>query len=239
MKAAELSRAIELVVLDLAGTTVSDGGLVEEAFARVWAETELLKPSATEQEVRDFAVQTMGQSKIAVLTSLTGNPETAAAANLAFEQSYAALIGDGQLAEIPGAEAAIRELKSLGLKIVFTTGFSPETRDTVLEGLGWSALADAALSPSDAGGRGRPFPDLNLTALLRTGITGVQNMAVVGDTMSDALSGYRAGAAIRAGVLTGAHDREQLLDAGASHVLDSVAELPKLISDYNESQGDK
>lgn len=83
-------------------------------------------------------------------------------------------------------------------------------------------LIDLTLVPADAG-RDRPHPDLPLTALLRTGARCVQAMAVVGDTASDVECGLRAGAGISAGVLTGAHDREQLTAAGATHVFDDVA----------------
>ena len=76
-----------------------------------------------------------------------------------------------------------------------------------------------------SGGRGRPYPDMILTCVLRLGIDDVRAVAVAGDTESDIRSGLAAGASIVAGVLTGAHDRDRLLAAGATHVLDSVAEL--------------
>ena len=125
---------------------------------------------------------------------------------------------------IDGAEDAIRELRAVGLKVALTTGFSPDTRDAVLDALGWRGIADAALSPADAG-RGRPFPDMILTAALRLGVTDVRDIAAAGDTTSDVLAGLRAGARISAGVLTGTH-REF---PGATHVVGSVAEIPALV----------
>lgn len=83
---------------------------------------------------------------------------------------------------------------------------------------------DLALSPVDAG-RGRPAPDLVLTALLRTGASAVQAVAVAGDTVSDVESGRRAGAGFVAGILTGAHDRAALSGAGADAVLSDVTAL--------------
>ncbi len=84
------------------------------------------------------------------------------------------------------------------------------------------------LAPADAG-RGRPYPDLVLTALLRAEVDDVRRVAVVGDTASDITSGLRAGAAIVAGTLTGAHNAQTLREAGATHILDTVAELPDLL----------
>jgi len=59
----------------------------------------------------------------------------------------------------------------------------------------------------------------------------VTNVAVAGDTAYDMTTGIRAGAGIVAGVLTGAHGKQQLDAAGATHVLESVRELPGLLLD--------
>jgi phosphonatase-like hydrolase len=129
---------------------------------------------------------------------------------------------------IKGAEETIRTLRGQGRKVAFTTGFGRETQDAILTALGWEHLADLALTPADAG-RGRPFPDLVLAAVLRTQASDVRKVAVVGDTPSDVLTGLRAGASIVAGVLTGAGTRRELETAGATHVLDSVADLPDIL----------
>ena len=92
--------------------------------------------------------------------------------------------------------------------------------------------------PAADAGRGRPHPDLPLTALLRTETTSVDAMIVVGDTASDMQSGCRAGAGLVVGVLTGAHDEEQLTDAGAEEVLDSIVELPELLGLFAEDDDD-
>ncbi|MCC6855809.1 MAG: HAD-IA family hydrolase, partial [Microbacteriaceae bacterium] len=143
--------------------------------------------------------------------------------------AFRALIEEGRCEPIPGAEDAIRSLKSKGLAIAFTTGFSHATADAIIESLGWVGLADVVLTPDDAG-RGRPDPDLPLTALLRTGTSSVAAMVVVGDTESDAASGRAAGAGLVVGVLTGGRDEERLREAGADLVLASVAELPAALA---------
>jgi phosphoglycolate phosphatase-like HAD superfamily hydrolase len=84
------------------------------------------------------------------------------------------------------------------------------------------------LSPADAG-RGRPWPDLPLTALLRLGGGAVSELAVAGDTASDVESGLRASAGLVAGVLTGAASRDELERAGAPVILETIAELPALL----------
>jgi phosphoglycolate phosphatase len=115
--------------------------------------------------------------------------------------------------------------------VCLSTGFSPATRDAIIAALGWEALADLVLSPADAG-RGRPWPDMPLAALLRLGGGSVRELAVAGDTPSDVESGLRAGAGLVAGVLTGTGTASELAavpDAtglpGHPLILDSVAGL--------------
>ncbi|WP_157000747.1 phosphonatase-like hydrolase [Agromyces laixinhei] len=219
---------IELIVLDMAGTTVADGGVVERAFALAAERSGIVTGDDLEAAL-EYVRATMGRSKIEVFRVLAGADEDAAQrANLAFEGAYAELIASEGVAEIAGAADVIRELRGAGASVVLTTGFSPETRTAIIDALGWNDLADALLSPADAG-RGRPHPDLPLAALLRTGATAVDAMVVVGDTVSDVESGVNAGAGFVVGVLSGAHERDVLEAAGADAVIDSIAELPALL----------
>ena len=226
------SDRIELVVLDMAGTTVADGGLVEQAFAA--AATRLgVQPGTADFDTKlDYVRRTMGESKISVFRHLFGDEELAQRANTAFEEAYGELVDGGRIAEIPGARAAIEKLAAEGRTVVLTTGFARVTQDAILAALGWQDLVPLTLCPADAGGRGRPYPDMVLAAFLRTGaVAGVRDVAVLGDTSYDMLSGVRAGAGLVGGVLTGAHGRADLLAHGATHVLDSVAELPALLGE--------
>ncbi|MFJ7774966.1 phosphonatase-like hydrolase [Streptomyces yangpuensis] len=227
-----------LVVLDMAGTTVADGGLVERAFERA-AERLGVRPGTPDHaEKLRYVLATMGESKISVFRHLFGTEERARRANSAFEEAYGELVDGGLVSEVPGARAAIEELRADGRTVVLTTGFARVTQDAILDALGWQDLADLTLCPADAGGRGRPHPDMVLTAFLRTGAAAdvrderdVRDVVVVGDTAYDMLSGRRAGAGTVAGVLTGAHDRATLTRHGATHVLGSVAELPRLLAE--------
>jgi phosphoglycolate phosphatase len=221
---------IRLVVLDMAGTTVADGGLVERAFARAAAELGVEPGSADHAEKLDYVRATMGESKISVFRHLFGEESLAQRANSAFEKAYGELVDGGLIAPVAGAREAIEELAQDGRTVVLTTGFARVTQDAILDALGWRELVPLTLCPADAGGRGRPYPDMVLQAFLRTrAAEGVRQIAVVGDTSYDMLSGVRAGAGVVAGVLTGAHGEEALRAAGATRVLASVAELPRLL----------
>ncbi|MBY6385190.1 phosphonatase-like hydrolase [Rhodococcus erythropolis] len=220
---------ITLAVLDMAGTTVADDGLVLRAFAAA-AEAGGLPAEGPEADAaRQYVLDTMGQSKIVVFRAIFGDEDRAQAANAAFETTYDSLIDQGLAEPIPGAEKAITTLREAGIKVALTTGFSRSTQDKLLVALGWETLADLTLSPAEAG-RGRPYPDLILTALLKLSIDDVHQIAVLGDTSNDVLSGIRSGASIVAGTLTGAHDEQQLRDAGATHIVTSVTEFAELLT---------
>ncbi|MCX5125961.1 phosphonatase-like hydrolase [Streptomyces sp. NBC_00347] len=226
-----------LIVLDMAGTTVADGGLVERAFERA-AERLGVEPGSTDHAAKlQYVRDTMGESKISVFRHLFGTEELAQRANSAFEQAYGELVDGGLIAPIPGAREAVEKLRADGRTVVLTTGFARVTQDAILDALGWQGLADLTLCPADAGGRGRPYPDMVLAAFLRTGaVADVRDTVVAGDTAYDMLSGVRSGAGIVAGVLTGAHDRAALTGHGATHVLASVAELPALLAQSDQER---
>jgi phosphoglycolate phosphatase len=216
---------ITVACLDMAGTTVADDGTVMEAFTAAITE-QALPVAAFSQAMRDVR-SSMGQSKIEVFRRILGDDAAATKANEAFEDHYGAAVGRGEVAAMPGAEDTFAALRDAGIRVCLATGFSPVTRDAIIGALGWGSLIDLALSPADAGfwGRGRPWPDLPLTALLRLRGGGVGELAVAGDTGSDIESGLRAGAAVVAGVLTGAGSRADLEQAGAPLILDTIAGL--------------
>lgn len=226
---------IRLVVLDMAGTTVSDDGTVQSAFT---AAIRQVRGTAPDAGMLDYVRRTMGESKISVFRALLDHDETLAQqANQAFEHAYAEQVAEGACSEIPGAGETIRMLRANGIKVALTTGFAEVTQRRIVQALGWDEIADLTLTPASSG-RGRPYPDMVLTALMRLGIDDVREVAAVGDTAYDVRTGLRAGASMVAGVLTGAHGTTELADAGATHVLNSVRELPDLVVSQQDGHGE-
>jgi phosphoglycolate phosphatase len=203
---------------------------VMAAFTTAMSESGLSPGELGYRHAARIVQATMGQSKIDVFRRILGDEDSAAKANMVFEYAYGSLVRDGAISPLPGAAETITTLQDGGIRVCLATGFSPGTRNAILDALGWRQLVDLALSPADAG-RGRPWPDLPLTALMRLGGGAVSELAVVGDTASDIESGLRAGAGLVAGVLTGAADRDELMKAGSPNVLDSIAGLIPLIWD--------
>ena len=218
-----------VLCLDMAGTTVADDDSVMNAFSAAIASRNL--PLAEFNAAMKYAQDTMGQSKIEVFRHILGAEDAAQAANAVFEETYGKSVAAGELSPIAGAVELFAACRDAGIKVCLSTGFSPVTRDAIVTALGWGSLVDLFLSPADAG-RGRPWPDMPLTSLIRLGGGSVAELAVVGDTPSDIEAGLRAGAGLVAGVLTGASTAAELAAvpastglAGESVILDSVADL--------------
>ena len=220
--------SVEMVAFDVAGTVLNDDGLVISAFRNAFEATQPdLWPTHGEQWTQ-YAIDTMGQSKIHVFTELLGDAEKAHQANLAFEESYVTEIAEVGAVPIAGAEDLFKYLKAKGVAVALTTGFSRSTLDTLLIELGWKDLIDLSVTPSEAG-RGRPHPDMLNMAVEVLGITNSEHVVVCGDTAADMQAAVAFGAGQVIGVLTGAHNEQTLHDAGATSVINSVADLKSLI----------
>jgi phosphonatase-like hydrolase len=220
--------SVEMVAFDVAGTVLNDDGLVISAFKKAFEATQPdLWPTHGEQWTQ-YAIDTMGQSKIHVFTELLGDAEKAQAANVAFEESYLSEIAEIGAVPIEGAEDLFKYLRAKGIAVTLTTGFSRSTLDTLLNQLGWKDLIDLSVTPGEAG-RGRPHPDMLNMAVEVLGITSSSHVIVCGDTAADMQSAISFGATQAIGVLTGAHNEQTLHDAGATSVINSVADLKSLI----------
>jgi len=231
---------LQLVVLDMAGTTVRDAHEVEACFAQAAAATELHASAA-----RILAVQ--GQAKRAVFEQLwreqLGPTAPVAALTARVEQSYQAFraILEEHFRTQPvqpteGCLELFAFLKSHGVRIALTTGFYRTVTDLILHRLGWDVNLDAQrrgnrysvidLSlASDEVAEGRPAPLLIQKAMQVFGITDPRQVINVGDTPSDLESGRRAGCARSLGLVNGTHTREQLAAYPNDGLLASLAEL--------------
>ncbi|HEX4017294.1 MAG TPA: HAD family hydrolase [Frankiaceae bacterium] len=172
-----MSSPIRLVALDMAGTTISDDGVVLDAFHEALADANIMAGSPAFAAAQQIVQETMGRSKIEVFRRVLGAEPAAARATTVFETAYEQAVRGGRVHAISGAQTLLGLLRADGIKTCLTTGFSPVTRDLLLKQLGWEQAADLVLSPADAG-RGRPHPDLLWTAMLRCGaLTGADDDA--------------------------------------------------------------
>ncbi len=170
--------AIQLAVIDMAGTTVADDGLVVSAF-------ESAATRGRPARSRGRSATTPGST----CSTPWGSPRSASSVHCSAPRSWRSEPTRPSKAPMSGSSTragqsrstvpheAITRLREAGIKVALTTGFSGTTQEKLLAALGWQALADLVLAPGN-GVRGRPSPDLILTALMRLDVDGVHNVAV-------------------------------------------------------------
>ncbi|HEX2077458.1 MAG TPA: phosphonatase-like hydrolase [Longimicrobium sp.] len=217
---------VELVVMDMAGTTVQDRGEVPAAFRAALAAHGV---SLADDEI----AQVRGASKREVIRRLLAQhrPDAprleADAVYERFRGDLAARYRYGARA-VAGAEDAMRWLRGRGIRVALNTGFGREITELLLNALGWGGeMVDAVVCGDDVR-EGRPAPYLIFRAMEAAGATSVHRVMNVGDTELDLRAGWNAGMAWNVGVLSGAHPRERLERAPHTHLIDSVAALPVL-----------
>jgi phosphonatase-like hydrolase len=222
---------IELVALDMAGTTIDDRGAVYDALLHA-VEAEGVTVSTSDLQTW------MGTDKreaIAALASIGGVTLDAAAVEAAYERFRSTLrdrYGADPPQPIDGVEAALRALRAAGVRVALTTGFAQDVADPLLASLGWVVggdLVDAVVC-ADEVAAGRPAPYMVFRAMERTGTRSVRSVLVAGDTLVDLEAGTNAGAAAVVGVGTGKLGLDDLARGPHTHLLPSLATLADLVA---------
>jgi phosphoglycolate phosphatase len=221
---------ITLACFGLVGTLVIDDGAIELAFAEAIATQGVV--SGTSAFARSMAVvhRARGQAPADVLRAVfPDNQPRAQAAQLAFDRSLASAVGRRVVQPVAGARDVLARLTEAGCRICVMTIMPRRELTMLLQASGLRDVVTVGLCAEDVP-RGCPFPDLALAAMLRTGVGEVGETLMVHGTAAGVECGRRAGAGMVVGVLTGPHPAARLQAAGATHVIESVADLPGAIA---------
>lgn len=220
--------AFELVVFDVAGTTVADDGAVARALAETVAARGPAPSDAALTRVMGLAKP---EALAALLADALGRDATRAEVSAANEDLERRLVRrymlDPAVRAMPGAQAVFKELRASGVKVALDTGFSRRILDTVLLRLGWlEGVIDTSIA-SDEVAHGRPHPDMIHRAMRVLGVADARRVCKVGDTRADVGEGRAAGCGVVVGVASGTCSRDELEDADI--VLESVADLARIL----------
>lgn len=218
-------QALELVIFDMAGTTVRDDNQVPEAFTAALAAHGISVSAAQINNLR-------GASKrqaIAALLPPGGDLEARIDRVYAGFREELARRFTGTAREVPGAAAVFAQLRKRGLRVALNTGFDRDTTRMLMAALGWNEAMVDAIACGDEVAQGRPAPDLIHRCMALTGVKSADAVANLGDTVLDLRAGHAAGVRLNIGVLSGAHNRELLAAQPHTHLIASVAELPALL----------
>jgi phosphonatase-like hydrolase len=239
---------IELVVFDMAGTTVQDHHEVEMCFLEAASHTGL---NVTPERV--LALQ--GYSKIYVFellwTEMIGekHPDLTAFVNNSYHEFCKILenhYSTNNIFPTDGCLEIFEFLKHKNIKIALTTGFYRKVTNIILDKLGWldglnnqyvgnkNTIIQASIA-SDEVPKGRPEPLMIHKAMNLLGVHDSMKIINIGDTPSDLKSGIRAGCRMSLGVTNGTHTRQQLSVHRNDGFLSKVSDLKQFIKNIDHS----
>ena len=121
---------------------------------------------------------------------------------------------------LEGAHDLISEIKERGLRVVLASSSPQDELDRYLELLDARDLADGWTTKDDVEAT-KPAPDLVCAALDKAG---TESAVMIGDTRWDIEAAAKAGVETIC-LMTGGWSRQELLDAGAVAVFESIEEL--------------
>ena len=130
--------------------------------------------------------------------------------------------------EIPGTSDVFRKLKALGVKVAVGSGFPHNVVESLVATLQWKELVDCICSAEKVG-YGRPHPAMIHTAMKSFNIADPRNVVKVGDTRADVEEGKNAGCWTVA-VLTGTQSIECVRESNPDFIINSVSDFPDLLS---------
>jgi len=256
---------VQAVILDWAGTTVDFGSFAPTAvFLRLFESRGI---SITAEDARSG----MGLMKKDHLQTILNRPAVAEAWRAA-HGSHASKTDIDDLfnnfvplqidvlkeyAEpIPGCLEAIQVLHKNGVKVGSTTGYIRSMMDVLAPAAKAKGYEPDCIVCPDEVPAGRPFPWMIYQNLMQLGVTPMQAVVKVGDTLIDIEEGLNAGAWSVGLSLTGnllglSEDEfnsyteeaqinarqkveEQLYRAGAHYVIDGIWDLPDVVEEINE-----
>jgi phosphonatase-like hydrolase len=223
----------QLVVFDMAGTTIQDKSNVADAF--MYAMQKHGYPIT-----KDQANKVMGYKKIIAINDLL---QSNYAGSIAANENLINEIHDTfietmidfyehskEILPMESAGSIFKWLQENDIKVALNTGFSKQITDTILERVGWhdNSLIDFIIS-SDEVENGRPSADMIQAIMKATGISDVANVVKVGDTEVDIAEGRTAGCGLVISVTTGSFTREELEAYQPDIIVDDLKELPAYI----------
>lgn len=223
----------QLVVCDIAGTTVEDKGDVAAAFLSAFHQFGIaMDPTEVDKVMgyrkKDAIYRLLNKffpEKLQEDPSIGGKIHDAFISEMIIFYS-----NDTALRPMPYAVSLFSELKQHGIKVALNTGFTRAITQTILDRLQWRQghHFDKVIS-SDEVTNGRPSDDMINSLMKELGVADPSTVVKVGDTEVDIEEGKNAGCGMVVAVTTGALSRSQLEAFKPDHIIDSLNELPKLI----------
>jgi phosphonatase-like hydrolase len=226
-----MKQRIELVVFDMAGTTVDEDNVVYKTVQKIINDEGF--NVSLEEVLKYGAGKEKHQAISDVLRACTRVTDINLVAGIAFSKFKIALKKAYDSLEIKtfeGTEQLFKDLRDNGIKVVLNTGYDSKMAYLLLDKLGWivGKTIDGLVTADDVE-NGRPEGDMIILAMKNTGVVDAQRVLKVGDSAIDIEEGKNANCGITAGVLTGAQNRTQIQEANPTYIIESLNELRAIL----------
>lgn len=249
-----IKKNIDLVVFDMAGTTVYDSGGVEYCFTKAAKKSGL---RMTANEIK--AVQ--GIKKIEVFNTYwkrqLGEHEDLSRLKEFVDHSFSEFTSTLEeyyesIAVTPteGTLELFETLKSMGVKIALTTGFYRKVTNQILKKLGWdfgldkqgrkvgNGIIDFSICSEEVV-RGRPHPDMIYSAMDHLNVSETSRVINIGDTPSDLKSGKAANCLLSLGITNGTHTYDMLKNIDNDGLIPTMKSFINVVNNLLEPKDQK
>ncbi|MFC3050703.1 HAD-IA family hydrolase [Kordiimonas pumila] len=217
----------KLVIFDCDGTLVDSQHLIVRSMQQTFMEAGL--PTIADDTVRSIVGLSL-QDAIAVLT-----PQESTTMHAALTEDYKRIyyrlrveLASGPDPLYDGTREALTALGEAGFLLGIATGNSIRGLERILKE---HDLTDMFISLQTADGHpSKPHPSMIQKAIAEAG-SAPEYTVMVGDTSYDMMMSARAGVA-GLGVVWGYHSTDELLKAGARHIVNHYDEIPDIITGW-------
>ena len=222
--------SIELVVFDMAGTTVMDENNVAAAFQKAFA----LNSISIEKEIVGPLMGYHKPQAIQMVLEQTGHifdADLIEEIHTDFESEMIDFYeNNDSVKSMPGAEEIFTWLKERNIKIALNTGFSAIIAEVIVSRFQWEdrGLIDEFIG-SDEVEKGRPYTYMINELMKRCRIGNPLQVAKVGDTTVDVEEGKNAGCGLVIAITTGACSEADLVAMNPDHIIHHLSELPAIL----------
>lgn len=219
---------IELLVLDMAGTTIDEDNVV---YKTVMNSVNDYGYNVTLDKVLSVCA---GMEKLEAITTLLkeigGNKEDAPAIFEHFSGQLKDAYQNLDVKPINGVENFLLQMRSKNKKVVLNTGYTYEIAQQLLDKLNWKEnIHFDALITADDVSESRPSPEMILLAMKKFNISKPDVVLKAGDSVIDIEEGKNAGCGLTIAVLSGAQSQSELKKSHPDYIFNSISEAEAII----------
>ncbi len=223
-----MNKSIKMIVFDMAGTTINEGGLVYKTlfntinnFGIKIKERDIEKwHGSNKYDVLDYFLKKHNPSNFFDLQKDLHSNFNNNLINTYSNKDNLKLIH-------PSIPYLFNDIRKNNVKICLNTGYPKDIQESIISSLNMEEFIDDYISSEEVK-FGRPYPYMIHQLMERNAIINSKQVIKIGDTPNDILEGLNANCYQSIGVLSGSNDRDKLLKSGASYVVNNVIDIMSL-----------